>query len=99
MTYPQQPGPPVPPLTLIPATAVFNGSFDPRVYPYRYVAIAASRHGRDGYLELLAAAETFSQFGFDLVTVTSHETPSSMVAYLARPRPARGTGGAGGPDV
>jgi hypothetical protein len=84
VTYPNQPGPPAPPLMMIDATCVFDGSFDPRAYPYRNLAISSNRFGRDGVLEILSAVEAFGHWGWVLVTVTSLDNAHITVAYLRR---------------
>lgn len=65
--------------------AVLNGRIDLRAYPYRHLMLLA-RHGflRSGWPQLMAGVEHLSNYGWELVNVTSVGEGHNLYAAMRR---------------
>ncbi|WP_245730453.1 hypothetical protein [Micromonospora pallida] len=65
------------------AESVLRNEVDFRGYPHRHIAIAARpRLGTSSITQLLEAVEYLTQFGWELVNVTSADGSRVMYAFL-----------------
>ncbi|MFF5176341.1 hypothetical protein ACFY3U_27490 [Micromonospora sp. NPDC000089] len=67
------------------ADAVLGGQVDLRAYPHRHLMITA-RHswGRSGFRPLMEAVEHLSNYGWELVNVTSVGEGHNLYAAMRR---------------
>ena len=70
---------------MVSADAVRDGRIDLRVYPYRHLVVTARRGwGHSGFQPLLEAVEHLSNYGWELVNISSIGDGHELYAVIRR---------------